>query len=403
MEALLILSALRRNKTGAVLIALQIALTLAIVSNSLHVAQQQVERMSRPTGIDEANVFSFYNIWAGDPQDLESRLQTDLAAIRSTPGVVDGFATEALPLTGGGYSTTVDRQRNDRSGVTAALYPMDDHGLATLGLRLTAGRWVTADEMVKWNGKQQSPDAAPVALVTAALAKALYPEGDALGRDIYISGNQLRIIGIVARLEAPSLHGQDEALENSIIVPYLWVDSAPLYVVRARPGQRDRVLRAVQQRLFAIRRDRVIPNIRTFTETRTRAYQPFSAMATILTVVSSVLLVTTAVGLIGLTSFWVSQRRRQIGIRRALGARKFHILRYFHIENVLVVGAGALVGVALAVALNLFIVRQFEMGRMPGEFIVAGVLLVLCLGQLSVIGPALRAAAIPPALVARET
>lgn len=401
MEALLILSALRRNKTGAILIALQIALTLAIVSNSLYVAQQQVGRMQRPTGIDEANIFSFRNVWTGTPRDLESRLRTDLAAMRATPGVLDAFSTEALPLTGGGYWTTINHNRDDRSGITAALYPMDEHALATLGLKLTAGRWLTPGDIITWSGQQQSPDSASLALVTAALATTLYPAGNALGNNIFISGNPLRIIGIVSRLQAPSLHGQDESLENSVIVPYLWVDPAALYVVRAKPGQRDFALRAVQQRLLAVRRDRVIPNVRTFTETRANAYRPFRAMATVLAVVSSVLLVTTAVGLIGLTSFWVTQRRAQIGIRRALGARQFHILRYFHIENALVVGAGALLGVVLALVLNLFIVRQFEVGHMPGEFILGGVLLVLCLGQLSVTGPAMRAAATPPALAAR--
>jgi putative ABC transport system permease protein len=401
VEVLLILSALRRNRIGAVLIALQIALTLAIVSNSLFIAHEQVKRMQRPTGIDEADIFSFHNVWIGAPEDLKSRLQTDLTALRSVPGVLDAFATDGLPLLGGGYSTSINRRRDDRSGVTAALYPVDEHALRTLDLHMMAGRWFNAGDVIDWDRRQQSPDAPPTAIVSEALARVLYPGGDALGREVYISGNAITIIGIVARLQAPRLNGQDDAIENSILVPYLWVDTAPLYVVRARPGQRDAALRAAQRKLLEVRRDRVIPSVRPFQETRFSAYKPFRAMSLILTVVSAVLLITTGVGVVGLTSFWVAQRRRHIGIRRALGARRFHILRYFHVENILVVGAGTLAGAGLAVGMNLFIVREFEIARMPVEYILAGMLLLLCLGQLSVIWPALRAAAVPPATAAR--
>lgn len=401
MEMPVVLTALRRNKAGVLLIVLQVALTVAIVSNSLLLAQQQVQRIHRPTGLDEAAIFSFSNIWTGDRQDLKSRLQTDLAALRSMPGVVDVVATEGLPLRGGGFSALITRHNGDRSGYTTALYPVDEHALHTLGLHMVAGRWFNSSEIIDWTGGQESPDTAPVVVVTQSLARALFPRGDALGKVVFFDANAMTIVGIVERMQAPTLHGQDEALENSVLVPYLWAAPDPLYVMRVRPQQRDAVLQATQRMLFQLHRDRVITGIQTFPETRANAYRPFRAMSLILTAVSTVLLITTAVGIVGLTSFWVTQRRRQIGIRRALGARRLHILRYFHGENLLVVGTGALVGAVFAVGANLLMVRQFEMIRMPGEFLLAGIVLVLCLGQLSVLWPAMRAAAVSPASAAR--
>jgi len=112
-------------------------------------------------------------------------------------------------------------------------------------------------------------------------------------------------------------------------------------------------------------------------------------------------LIVTAFGIIGLTSYWVAQRRQQIGIRRALGATQRAILSYFQTENFLIAAVGALGGIGFAVALNLWMVRSFEMVRMDNSRAIGGAVIMLLLGQIAVLWPALRAAAIPPALATR--
>jgi putative ABC transport system permease protein len=109
----------------------------------------------------------------------------------------------------------------------------------------------------------------------------------------------------------------------------------------------------------------------------------------------------TAFGIVGLTSYWVAQRRRQIGIRRALGATRRAIIRYFQTENLLIAAAGAAAGVALAAAVNLWMVNSFEMQRLNTAYAVVGAIVVLLLGQAAVLWPALRAASVPPALATR--
>jgi len=402
MEVVSIISALRRSKVAALLISLQVAVTLAVVSNALYIALQQIEHMSRPSGIDEEGIVSFENIWTGGMDtEIKARLQTDLAALRSLPGVRDAYATDGLPLRGGGYSSAFSRRPGERPGVPSALYPVDEHGLRTLGLRLIEGRGFNSGDILDWNGEQDSPDHAPVAVVTRALAASLFPEGAALGKVAYIDKNPVTIIGVVERMQAQAAYGHDESIENAALVPYLWTEPSSLYVIRAFPGQRDAVLQAAQRKLFQISRTRAITRQQSFVETRAEAYRPFRATALILSCVSAVLLLITGLGVVGLTSFWVAQRRRHIGIRRALGARRIDILRYFHTENLFLVGAGAAVGFVLTMGANAFIVRQFEMSRLPVSFVVAGVVIVLCLGQLSVLWPALRAAGVSPATAAR--
>jgi putative ABC transport system permease protein len=109
----------------------------------------------------------------------------------------------------------------------------------------------------------------------------------------------------------------------------------------------------------------------------------------------------TGLGIVGLASYWVGLRRSPIGIRRALGARRTDIVRYFQIENVLIVGCGAAVGLALAVATNLWMVQTLALPRMGVHYAIAGAAIVLILGQLAVLWPARRAAAIPPARATR--
>jgi putative ABC transport system permease protein len=119
-------------------------------------------------------------------------------------------------------------------------------------------------------------------------------------------------------------------------------------------------------------------------------------------VISAILLGVTAFGILGLTSYWVSQRRRQIGIRRALGATAGNIVRYFQTENLLIVGAGSVLGILLGLAANLWMIRSVALVRLPLPYLIVGTIVVLVLGQIAVLWPALRASAVPPAIAARS-
>ena len=161
-------------------------------------------------------------------------------------------------------------------------------------------------------------------------------------------------------------------------------------------------MKSAQKQLLAINRGRINDRTRTMAETRQRAYRDDRGLAIILGVVSVVLLIVTAFGIIGVTSFWVSQRRRQIGIRRAMGASRTAILRYFQTENLMIATAGAVLGVLLALTLNFLMAGKFEMARLNvGSTLIAAVTVVL-LGQIAVLWPALRAASISPVVAIRN-
>jgi putative ABC transport system permease protein len=114
------------------------------------------------------------------------------------------------------------------------------------------------------------------------------------------------------------------------------------------------------------------------------------------------LLLVTALGIVGLASFWVQQRRKQIGIRRAIGATRHDILSYFQTENFLIVSGGIFIGMVLAFALNLALMKVYELPRLPLYYLPIGAVSLWLLGQLAVLGPALRAAAVPPVVATRS-
>ncbi len=119
-------------------------------------------------------------------------------------------------------------------------------------------------------------------------------------------------------------------------------------------------------------------------------------------VVCLILLGITAAGIVGLTSFWVGQRQRQIGVRRALGARKRDILRYFQAENLIIAVGGAVLGIVLAIGLNLWLITHYEMDQLPLTYVLVSMLAVLVLGQLAVLVPARRASNVPPVVATRS-
>lgn len=404
MELHPILSAMRRNKIGAIVIVVQTAITLAILCNSLFLIQQRLHASERPTGLQEQDIFTIANQWVGNPPDLAAKVQADLTALRALPEVVDAFASNSYPLSNGGWDDGLSYEAGDAHWVTSgALYFADQHGLATLGLELIAGRNFDPAEVTERNDLEgQSPAAL---IISQALATKLFPNGDALGKSIYLSTykNKAPIIGIVERLQQPWISITNKRIEYAMLQPYRFVEKYSYYVVRAKPGRLKAAMTSAEKQLLSINRGRINDKTRSMADTRQRAYRDDRGLAIILGVVSVVLLIVTAFGIIGVTSFWVSERRRQIGIRRAMGASRTAILRYFQTENLMIATAGAVLGVLLALAMNVLMAGRFEMARLNlGSTVVAAVMVVL-LGQIAVLWPALRAASISPVVAIRNT
>lgn len=404
-----ILVALRRHKAGTLLIALQIALTLAIVCNALFIIHQRLANLSTRSGVDEANVFVIQNQWVADRsiQQVDAQVRADLIALRNLPAVRDAAPATGYPLQGGGWDNFITMTPDQVKPTTdSAVYIGDDHLLDTLGLRLVAGRNFLPGEVLVM-GTQAVITPAQV-IVSQALADRLFPDGSALGKSFYaMSATPSTIVGIVERLHRQGVSSWDKAhVGQSLIWPARPDDARGIYyIVRARPGRLAAAMREAPKALFAQSRMRIIApkdGVIDYAQIRRRVFESDRGMAILMGIISVVLLAITAAGIVGLASFWVGQRRKQIGVRRALGATRRDILNYFLTENLMIGLAGVMVGAVLALGINLWMVSRFEMDRMPLAYVGVGVIVLLLLGQGAVLAPALRASRVSPVEATRS-
>lgn len=397
-----IFRALLHNKLGALLIVLQIALTLAIVTNAAFIIRQRSADIERPTGVDEANTAVFYTTVYDKQMDQRQLIRDDLEALRAIPGVVAVSPTNSVPASGSGWGEDLynDPEMPSNEAINVGKFMVDEHGLEAFDLELVAGRNIRPEEMV---GRSMGEITQPgVLLVSQALADELFPDGDALGQTIWDEPggkSPMRIIGIFDRMQ--NAWPTSTSIERTALMPELMLFGYPMYVVRAEPGRLDEVMKAAETYLAGTH-GRLVDRVRSFEESKRRTYASDIAMVKLLTAVIVVLTAVTALGIVGLAWFSVTQRRKQIGTRRALGATRGAIVQYFMVENSLITLTGLAVGLLATVGLNWFLDTQYSVGRLPLWYPPAGMAGLWILGQLAVLLPARRAAGIPPSLATRS-
>jgi len=401
LETGLILRALMRNKIGALLIALQIALTMTIIVNAIFMIQDRQTQMLRSSGVDEENTFYLTNTIFGQDYNIQSALQTDLNTLRNTPGVVDAIQINAIPLSGGGWSSGVQTEAGeDKDTIGTAIYMVDDHAINALGLELIAGENFK-DTDIQWRKSGQSTWPNKV-IVTKALALSLFPDdwNSALGKTVFISQNQtIQIIGILKQLQAP-WNGWD-GVERSMLIPFHMESKGSRLFIRTEPETRDQLMPQIEKMLAESDKGRIIRRMRTMEETRERSYQRHNATNKILTTVVITLTIITGFGIVGLAIFSINRRTKQIGIRRALGATRWQIMRYFMVENLLISSLGIVIGCIGAVSLNMWLVKTFNLAPINIGLVLFGVVTLLVVGQLAVLYPARKASLISPATATR--
>jgi putative ABC transport system permease protein len=404
MEIVPILSSLRRSKMGALVIVIQIALTMMMISNVASIVASRAALFTRPTGTSEANLFALgYRFTKED--GTQAMLEADIHSVLSVPGVVDMVSTNDYPLRGGGLMMGVGLKAGEDPaqaiGGIDTVYTMDNHAVTTLGLQLVAGRNFRTDEIFTGDSK---PGAVPqVAIITASLAKSLFGNNDALGKVVYLSNGPtsppLTVIGVVKRLQGVTAANTLDPVtsENSIILPIRTAGRAGLFVIRVKSGSMESVMPAVEAVLVKNNPQRVFGRLRPFDEIRATAYRKDRSIATALIVAAVILVCVAVLCVTGLTSYWVTRRRRQIGIRRALGATRAAITRYFLLENAILCLIGVGVGSAAALVVNRWLFIRYGVDRIPMFYLLSCCVTIVVVGQLAAVVPAARAAKDDPA------
>ena len=401
-----ILSTLNRHKTAASLIVLEIALSCAIICNAVFLISQRLERMQRPTGMADSELVRINIAGIGEDQDAGALVKQDIAALRSLPGVKAATSLNHVPFDNSSWNSSISLQpEQPMPNLNSAVY-LGENLVHTLGLRIVEGRDFKPDEYVDWEALNE-PDSkltVPAAILTREVAEKLFPGESAIGKNIYSwNSNDAphRVVGVVERLIRPNDNGGPAESGYSMLLPVHNVTMGR-FALRTEPGRRAEVQKAAVAALERNSARRIILREGPFTDVIDTYYRQDRSMAWLLVAVCVALLVVTALGIVGLASFWVQQRTKQIGVRRALGATRGQILRYFQTENFLLATIGIVLGMLAAYGINQLLMNQYELARLPLHYLPLGALALWLLGQASVLGPARRAASVPPAIATRS-
>ncbi|WP_462173036.1 ABC transporter permease [Pseudoalteromonas xiamenensis] len=396
-----IINAMLRSKVGAILLLIQIAITTAIVSNAAFIISDRLTYLKQDTGYQEQALFTFNVMTFGRDVNIDQQIELDEAMLRQIPGVIDASLMQTIPLSGSGSASGFGEKPEPEEGkrVRASYMFGDEHALNTLGVKLSEGRNFSDDEIVVHgsDGKQTAPS---VVIASKAFADEMFPEGNGLGKTIYMEDKPVQIIGIVERMAGAWL--RDSKPFNVLIIPLVKTDTIQDFVVRTAPGQRAQVMAQIEDKMQTLYDKRVVREIEGFDLLKSKYNAKDTLMLRMLVVLIVVLVLVTALGVFGLTLFNISKRTKQIGTRRALGARKSAIIRYFLVENALISASGLVIGSIAAYLLGQQLMKVFSLPALPLSFIVFTALSVLAMSLLSVLAPAKRAADISPSIATRS-
>jgi putative ABC transport system permease protein len=400
LEIAPILASLRKHRIPALLIVLEIALACAVLCNAVFMISQRISSIHMANGIDEQQL-SVITLNGADAQHANSDIPRDLAALRGIAGVTHAAAITGLPLDSNPSLVSLTTTPDGKTTVNTSEYFIGVGGGQALGLHLLQGRSFNDDEFAD-GGLDNFISTSHVVMVTRSDAARLWPGQSALGKSIYAESRQWTVIGVVDDVLAqePAFSGASGRY-SSVFFPLRPDAALSDYIVRSPAGDRDRVVREAVKLIASLHPEAVVEG-GTYAAMRATYFADNRSMVWMLGLVCAVMLAVTAFGIVGLSSFWVGQRRQQIGIRRALGATRADILAYFRTENFMLSTAGVVLGMVLAFGINIYLMQHYEIARMPWFYLPGGAIALWLVGQIAVSGPARRAANVPPVVATRS-
>ncbi|GAC1659674.1 MAG: ABC transporter permease [Vulcanimicrobiaceae bacterium] len=249
----------------------------------------------------------------------------------------------------------------------------------------------------------------PVVVVGEDIQKAWFPSIDPLGKWVEVNGHQFEIVGVMER-PAASVPGSEDL---RVLLPYFTMKKMfpnsreHMFVVTAKPGRLAEALDEVRAVLRVARRvPRGKPD--TFWLSTSEAMiehfrQVTSIVARVMGVLSSIGLLVGGIGVMNIMLVSVTERTREIGIRKAIGARRSDIVIQFLTEAVVLTGLGGLLGMALGWIIS-FATRLIFPSlptAVPVWAAVMGVLVSVGIGLFFGIWPAGKAAKLDPVVALR--
>jgi predicted permease len=315
--------------------------------------------------------------------------------VRAVPGVVSAGAAKDTPFRGTGEINDflppgVVLKAGEAAPRATALHISDGY-FRTIGAPMIAGREFT---------EQDRTDGPFVIIINQALAKVAFPNESPVGRTMTINGDQpAQIVGVVGDIRQVSM---DEPAKPTIYLDNMITSRQRVTLVARTGGEPLAMALQVREAIWSIDKDQTITTIFTFDDVVGESVARPRLLTVLLGIFGVLGLVLGAVGIYGVLAYLVSQRRREIGVRLALGASTFDVLAMVVRRGIALAIAGVVVGLLSAFALTRFL-QGVLYGVEPGDPLTfAGVAaIMIAVAALASYTPARRAAHVDPATALR--
>ena len=316
------------------------------------------------------------------------------AIAASAPLVEDVANSAGLWIQGdGSIHFGSEKYRNPQIDGVSANYP------DVVSIALSEGRFFSReDDLARRN----------VIVIGSSVAEALFLNRTALGSIVELAGQPFRIVGVLEKKKPGGLMGEEDS-NNQVLIPYRTARKiAPqtsqwlMLIIRAKSGQTKAALDQVEEVLRRSRRLRASMPSDFDLSTADRIIEQFdditAGVGMVAIAISSVGLMVGGIGVMNIMLVSVTERTQEIGVRKALGARRGDIVRQFLFEAVTLTLFGGLLGLILAAGVSslLGVLLPDLPASIPMWAVVAGLTVSIGVGLGFGVWPAKRAAALDP-------
>ncbi len=314
---------------------------------------------------------------------------------RFAPSVQDTGLQVFVPPSGNGKPITAKVPGFESDNVSLGGYSASVFSISPK--ELTAGRVFTQEEDTR---------AARVAVLGATIAEALFPTGGAVGKTFIADGAEYTVVGVVAPAKG-SFFGEN-GLDRQISIPFntarLRYPQSQLVLVLAKayPGLRDQALDEMRSILRKARQTPIGADDDFALSTADQIIQNLDRITGLIVIVSLALsglgLLVGGIGVMNVMLVSVTERTREIGVRKAIGARRSDIIAQFLMEAIALTGAGGILGIVVSVAITLLIsvLVPWLPKEVPVWAVFAGFSTSVMVGLFFGVWPAFKAAQLDP-------